>query len=96
MGYGSRALQLLQDYFEGQITNLSEAEMEVESVNRVDKVVSPMLSQSWLLFDCLLVILCGYIGGDKLILLGNVTCQYFSNNAKRFGNHAVVFVSGWQ
>ena len=39
MGYGSRALQLLQDYFEGHITNLSEAEMGVESVNRVDKIV---------------------------------------------------------
>lgn len=41
MGYGSRALQLLQDYFAGHISNLSEAEMEVESVNRVDKIVSP-------------------------------------------------------
>lgn len=41
MGYGLRALQLLQDYFEGHISNLSEAEMEVESVNRVDTIVSP-------------------------------------------------------
>ena len=46
MGYGSRALQLLQDYFEGHIANLSETEMEVESVNRVDKVVSFPYSRS--------------------------------------------------
>ena len=41
MGYGSRALQILQDYFEGRISTLSDAEMEAESVNRVDRVVSP-------------------------------------------------------
>ena len=46
MGYGSRALQLLQDYFEGHIANLSETEMEVESVNRVDKVVRLPCSHS--------------------------------------------------
>jgi N-acetyltransferase 10 len=30
MGYGSRSLQLLQSYYEGKITNLAEASMEVD------------------------------------------------------------------
>lgn len=33
MGYGSRALQLLSNYYEGKITNLSEASMKVDETS---------------------------------------------------------------
>ena len=36
MGYGSRALELVLEYYEGRISDLSESEVEMETVRTVD------------------------------------------------------------
>lgn len=50
MGYGSRALELLQEYYEGNITNLNEESTEthdgskdLEEIPIIDKDVMPFL-----------------------------------------------------
>ncbi|EXJ78071.1 tRNA(Met) cytidine acetyltransferase [Capronia epimyces CBS 606.96] len=52
MGYGSRALQLLADFYEGKITSLSETEeATIEDVEHMPRITDAELEESTLLDD---------------------------------------------
>lgn len=40
MGYGSQALQLLVDYYEGKFPNLNEDTNEMDTSKPIDKVIN--------------------------------------------------------